>query len=154
MNHAASIQSILKQNLLCSLASINSDSSPHINTAYFSILNNWSLIILTQPTTIHGKNLRSNDRVALSIFDSTQPWGEPHCGLQLDGTCKLVSDEGSAAAFSSYSRRFPQFLKLCSTVTEMLSTLESRFYVVKIERVKLIDEVAYGEETHFEVDLS
>ena len=153
-NYAVSIQRILEQNFLCSLATVNADSSPHINTAYFSILNNSSLIILTQPTTVHGRNLRSNNRVALSIFDSSQPWGEPHRGLQLDGICELVSDQNGAAAFGSYSRRHPQFLKLCSTVTEMLCTLKSRFYVVKIERVKLIDEAEYGEETQFEIDMS
>ena len=141
-----SINRILKENSLLSMATINEDGSPHINTAYFVHDKDLNVYIFTDPKTMHGKNLESNVSVAITVFDSTQPFASDLCGLQLFGTCSQCDTVHSAKAFVAYSKKFPKLLKWASNINAVLNHLDSRFYRIELDSLKVFDEPALGKE--------
>jgi len=147
--YAQSINKILDANSLCTLATVDSKGNPHANTAYFAVDSYLNIYLLTQPSTQHGKNIERNHQVAITIFESNQPWGKPHRGLQLGGICKKVGQKEQGAVFHIYSTKHPELLNLVKTSSDMAKELESRFYGIKVTWLKLIDEAKYGMETHF-----
>jgi uncharacterized protein YhbP (UPF0306 family) len=148
-----SVRAILKENILCSMATKNSDGTPHASVAYYCLDADLSLYLLTQPSTRHSRNIENMPSVALTVFDTSQRWGKPHKGLQIFGSCSRVADEESQPAFDLYSERFPEFSSLVSTAAQMMLKLESRFYRIDPTTIRVIDEGAYGEETHFDIAL-
>ena len=83
----------------------------------------------------------------MTVFDSHQPWGAPHRGLQLFGVAKLTTSSDHDRAFAIYADRHTELLQLAATSQNLLTGLESRLYEVTVSRLKLIDEVANGPET-------
>lgn len=146
-----SVEEILNSNLLCTISSIGGRGEPHSKTAYFAADDSLDVIILTQPSTRHGQNVQVDKRVSLTIFDSSQVWGQPHKGLQLSGVCSQVPDLENPAAFECYASKHPALLELASSSDVMLRDLESRFFRVNVGAIRLIDEARFGEETHFDM---
>src|ERR1035441_4249549 len=120
------VESILSETGLCSLASVSPNQTAHANTAYYAADDHFVLYILTSPRSLHAPNWRSTPSVAVPIFDSGHPWGEPHRGLQLFGNAELVPDARHADAFARYVAIHPRLTTNCPDVTHMLSTLEDR----------------------------
>jgi len=140
----SSINQMLEANTLLSMAT-TCNSKSHINTAYYCYNPKMDLYILTYPSSIHGKNLTKNTSVAITIFDSKQKWDSSKKGLQLFGTCRPARGHELIEALSLYGRRFKGIKKWVKSIFD-IKKLDSRFYIIKIERVKLFDESNFGEE--------
>lgn len=146
---AVSITSILRENVLLSLATISPSGVPHICTTYFSYSYNVGslcLYIFTSPQTDHARNVDSGPRVGISICNSQQPFGSDIKGLQLSGTCVELSLMQSIDAFNLYSIRFPELLTRAATVEAVFSDLPRRFYRIDVFDGKLLDELAFGKK--------
>ena len=100
---------ILKQNPLCSIATVTARDRPHISTAYFSYSNDLVLYFLSHPDAQHCRNLARNPSVGVTIFSSVQPWGSPGQGVQLFGTCRRATGLHLRQAERVYGRRFPAY---------------------------------------------
>jgi uncharacterized protein YhbP (UPF0306 family) len=150
---APSLMDILDSNKLCSLATVSADGSPHANAVYYASDSDLTLYMLTPPSTRHGNNVVRNPGVAVTIFDSRQPWGEPHRGLQLIGSCHQLADQEQDRAFSIYAERHPELRELALSGEDLLTKLESRFYAVDVALFTLIDEPRYGLERSFTVHI-
>lgn len=148
-----SIIKILEANTLCTLATINKNGTPHANTAYYAVDSDLNIYLLTEPSTQHSQNIARNKNLAMTIFESKQPWGKPHRGLQLGGVCGQVSAKDQEKVFTVYATKHPELLNLVRTSSRLLKELESRFYMVNTTWIKLIDEQKYGMETHFLIQL-
>jgi uncharacterized protein len=144
-----SLSAILSNSILCSLAT-NGTGGVHINTAFFAFVSDprLDLYILTPPSTLHAQNIRENPSVALTVFESTQPWGSDLSGCQLHGRALLVEGVDSNEGFQAYTQRFPGVLEYARTREEMDQVFESRFYRISIETVKLLDERRFGKENY------
>ncbi len=142
---ARSIQEILEANRLLSMATVTKGKRSHINTAYYCYNSSLDLYILTYPNSNHSGNLVKNPSVAVAIFDSSQPWHSGKRGLQLFGTCRPARAHETVEALSLYARRFKGLRKWVRSISD-IKKLDSRFYVIKIESLKLFDEPNFGEE--------
>jgi hypothetical protein len=120
----------------------------HINTAFFCF--SGDLHLFSHPQSIHCRNLGHVPHMAVSIFDSHQPWGEPHTGLQLFGTGSLAGDHTTSVARELYAARFPRYAEVLrrETADEPVTSgyRGLRFFQFIPERLQILDEWEFGDE--------
>jgi len=151
----SSIQSILESSHLTSMATVNQDGTSHINTAFFAFDDNLRLIIVTDPSTKHAKNLEKNSSVACNVYDSHQKFWTPLRGIQLFGKCSKTPLVQVPHALSAFSQRFPVFKELVSNLEDFAKkAVKIRFYTIDVERIKILDEPTFGEEVYVNLDLN
>lgn len=66
-------------------------NGPWVCTVYYGIDKDMNLYIVTDPNSIHGKNIAKNPKVAFNIFDSRQKIINNKVGLQGGGKCQKVT---------------------------------------------------------------
>jgi len=96
-----SVFGILENVKLCSLATVGSDGEVHINAAYFCFSDALDLYFVSDLATKHSQNIARCSKVAMAVFNTNQPWGEPLRGLQLFGECHVASGVESVKALTS-----------------------------------------------------
>ena len=140
-----SVEEILAQTKLLSMATASKHAEPWINTAYFGYDDSLTLYIITYPDSKHIKNLDENNQIALNIFDSRQD-GAKKQGLQLAGMYSAVSTAEQDHALRVWGARVmgedkvEQFIKDFEAWT-------TRPYKITVDYVKIFDEVRFGEES-------
>jgi uncharacterized protein YhbP (UPF0306 family) len=144
-----SILGILRENTLCSMATVAPGNRAHINTAYFCYSAQLELYFLSDPEAQHCKNLERNPSLAMTIFSSSQKWGNPDRGLQLFGTCRRVDGRPAEEAAHWYGTRFPAFgkwLKGASDADRRQAALlrSYAFHRFLPKRIKILDEREFG----------
>lgn len=145
-----SIRDIIHSNRLLSMATVG-DSEPHINTAFYCLDEELNIYILTPPDTIHGENLEEKDSVAVDIHDSHQKWADKKQGVQIFGAARKADEKDKALKL--YSERFSEMENVASNVKE-LKELDSIFYRIEPERIKVFDEPKFGTETWIKAKIS
>lgn len=75
------------------MSAATSGEFPWIFTAYYVIDADLNLYFLTGPSTIHGKQLIDNPKVAVAIADSPQSPVGKKAGLQMSGICIQLTEE-------------------------------------------------------------
>jgi uncharacterized protein YhbP (UPF0306 family) len=149
----ASISKILNDNILSSIATIREGTS-YICTAYFCFNSSLDLYFFSEPTTQHCKNLESNPSVAVAICDSSQPWDNPKRGLQLFGTSRRAAGLEVEEALRRYLARFVGLGKWIKVVTDFdKGILNSRFYRISVNSIKLFDEITFGPENYITIEV-
>lgn len=150
-----SILEILKATPLWSMATVNSDSTSHINTAYFCFDDDFNFYFLTPPKAKHSKNLENNSSVAITIFNTNQPWGaKPLRGIQIWGKAENTKTITTGIAKETYCKRFKDAAGWLDNIKkEKMKDVHSRFYKVIPTKMKLFDEKNFGEETFIDIDL-
>jgi hypothetical protein len=122
----------------------------HINAAFFCFSSDLHLFFLSHPQSIHCRNLGHAPHMAVSIFDSHQPWGEPHSGLQLFGASSLAGGHDAGVAHQLYAARFPRYAEALQRETGgehvTLGYRDLRFFHFIPERVHILDEWEFGDE--------
>ena len=141
----SSLFRLLKENVLCSIATVTEDQRAHINTAYFCYSDELELYFLSDPGSLHCQNLSSNSSMAMAIFPSSQQWGGPDRGVQLFGTCTQASGPQATKAQRLYVERFPAYLKWSAGLNEDDVGRGLQFYQFLVSRVKVLDESEFGE---------
>lgn len=116
---------------LCSLATISLRNKAHINHMYFAWSGWFDVYWISDPDSIHSRNLLSNRSAAITVYDSKQTWGRPDRGMQLFGSAGVVSSRAAGAAASAYARRFKDFEADSSDLP---------YYRFRPRTVKLFDE--------------
>lgn len=152
------IRGVLDAERLLSLATVDpSTLRPHVNTCYFASLDGWRLVVLTAPSSQHGRFIGNGAPCAVNVFSSTYQVGDPIAGLQLAGGVRqCLGNAEESAAHAAYVMRHPQFGSYAPTLADIHSKFESRFYIIEITSGKLIDERSMGPEQYlsFLVDRS
>jgi uncharacterized protein YhbP (UPF0306 family) len=141
----ASLFRMLKDNVLCSMATVTPDHQAYVNTAYFSYSNDLELYFLSHPASRHCQNLETNSSMAMTVFSSSQTWGGPDQGLQLFGVCELARGANDAKAMRSYKKRFPAYAHWQRDLNENSPGKSYRLYRFLANRVKVFDEQAWAE---------
>ena len=135
-----SVARILASNMLCSMATYGGSGKVHINTAFFCYSDDLDFYFLSNPASVHCQNVSRFPQTAVAVFDSHQPWGAPHRGLQLFGDSALAEGVTENAARGLYSSRFPAYAGLSGRLSHL------RFYGFTPASVKILDEGEFGEE--------
>ena len=145
----ASIIRTLRENSLCSLATVTPRARAHVSTAYFCWSPDLQLYFLIDILSVHCRNLRTNPSMALAIFRSNQRWGKPDRGLQLFGNCVKTRGLETLRAGRLYAKRFPSYAEWMQEVTPKEGLLAERlrtyhFYRFQPREIKILDEWQFG----------
>ncbi len=143
-----SLERILRENVLCSIATVGSRNRAHINTAYFAYSDDLDFYFLSEPSADHCRNLRRNPSMALTTFRSDQVWSGPDRGVQLFGSGREAKGRPAGEAARWYARRFRPYaswMRGVGIAEEEAERLRSyRFYRFRPRRVKILDEREFG----------
>ena len=66
------------------------NSHPWICTVYYTTDKDMNIYFLTNPKTIHGKQIAKNPKVAVAVADAPQAPASNKKGLQIYGICKQI----------------------------------------------------------------
>src|SRR3989442_305144 len=75
-----SVFRILRDSALCSMSTVAPGTRAHINTAYFCYSPDLNFYFLSDPDSLHCKNLERNPSMAMMVMNSSQTWGGRHRG--------------------------------------------------------------------------
>ena len=151
---AESITDILNNNTLAAFSNIMGEES-YIFTSYFAYSDKLELYYFSGQTTQHVKNLDRNKSTAVAVWNPTVNWGKDLQGIQLFGTSQLVQGIAIAEAIMLYTKRFVNFADIIKMPEDFAKGItESRFFVVKVKTLKLIDEVRFGHRNYITVELN
>lgn len=140
-----SILRILKENVLFSIATVDSRNRAHINTAYFCFSDDLELYFLSHPESVHCQNLINNPSVAITVFSSAQKWTKPGRGIQIFGECTRAKGSQLTKAKKLYGKRFPAFARWDVSLGQNDVSAEYCLYKVAINKVKVHDEKTFGD---------
>ena len=145
-----SVVSILKKNKLLTLSTAD-NQQPHACSAYYVFDDELNLYIWTGVHTRHATNIAENNRVAVTIANSSQAWGSSLQGLQMHGKASVVKGEFLKAS-GLYLKRFKKCLTLIKRPQDFhAKVFESRLYKIQIDKVKVFDEKTFGKEVWVEL---
>ena len=133
-----SLDRILKQNVLCAVATVGPRRRAHVHICYFAASPDVELFFISDARSRHATNLRRHPSAAIAVFSSEQGWGGRDRGAQLFGHCAPVPPGGKERARRIYGARFPD-----------LATNQSvrglAFYRFVTRRVTVLDEREFGD---------
>lgn len=135
---------ILKENVLCSIATVTDVNRAHINTAYFCYSDDLELYFLSHPSSRHSRNLARHSSAGMTIFSSSQPWASPGRGVQLFGRCRQARGAHARVAENLYGERFPAYTGWKAVLKEGDAGLEYRFYRFVVRNLRVLGEKAFG----------
>src|SRR5439155_6124350 len=98
--------SLLDASTLFALSTVSGRGAPHVNTAYFAVAADLSLVWLSDPASVHSVNVRGRGQAAAAVCDSHQRWGGPDRGIQLFGAARELEGADAARAARAYADRF------------------------------------------------
>lgn len=147
----ASIKSILKNNRLMSLSTSN-NNYPFICNAYYVEDNKFNLYYWSEKTAQHSLNIEKNNKIAISIANSTQKWGTKLKGLKIYGTVEIAKSKDLLSGGLLYVKKFSGVGKWIKKVTDF-NKLSSRLYKIKPKKIILLDESKFGKEEYKELIL-
>jgi uncharacterized protein YhbP (UPF0306 family) len=128
---------LLDASTLCAVSTVSGSGSAHVHTAYFAWTLELDIVWLSDPSARHSRNLRANQSAAIAVYDSNQTWGEPDRGIQLFGSARELVGRAAREAEGVYVKRFPRLAQ-----TDLGAY---RFYRVRSRRIKVFDELAFGQ---------
>lgn len=142
---AASVDDILGQTAILSIASVTPDARSWISIARFAYSEDLRLFFVSPLDTQHSQNLAQNPSVSATVFDSNQ--SGPKRGVQVFGTCELASGADLEDGIVEFGHRFGWFASAVRSPTDFDAlTVHFRLYVVHPDRVKICDEPAFSRD--------
>jgi uncharacterized protein YhbP (UPF0306 family) len=140
---------IIARTQLCSIATVARENRAYINTAFFAYSANLEVYFLSDPESQHCRNLSANPSMAMTIFDSSQPWEKPGRGVQLFGAGSRAVGRQAGVARKVYGARFPAFEKWLKSQTPQGRRQAARLKSYALfrflpDRVKILDEAEFG----------
>src|SRR5256712_5087494 len=104
-----SVFRILRDSALCSMSTVAPGNRAHINSAYFCYSPDLNFYFLSDPDSLHCKNVERNPSMAMMVMNSSQTWGGSDRGIQLFGTCHRVRGPAAKEAERRYGSRFSAY---------------------------------------------
>src|SRR3989442_4547857 len=104
-----SVFRILRDNALCSMSTVAPGNRAHINTAYFCYSPDLNFYFLSDPDSLHCKNVERNPSMAMMVMNSSQTWGGTDRGIQLFGACHRVRGRAAKEAERRYASRCSRY---------------------------------------------
>ena len=90
---------------LCALATVSAGGRAHVNHMYFAWSDRFEVVWISDPDSLHSRNLTRNSSAAVTVYASNQVWGRADRGIQLFGAAGLAS----RGARRIYGRRFTDY---------------------------------------------
>lgn len=96
MSDKAFVRSILESNLYCTIATVCDDGTPWNTPVFFGYDDDFNIYWRSSFEAQHSRNATAQSRVAITVFDSTAPWGESK-GLYILGNTTVLENESEIA---------------------------------------------------------
>ncbi len=94
---------------LCALSTVSPGGRAHINHMYFAWTDRFEVVWISNPDSIHSRNLARHPSAAVTIYDSHQTWGKPDRGIQLFGAAAVTTGPREKEAQRVYRKRFRRY---------------------------------------------
>jgi uncharacterized protein len=97
---------LMDASALCSLATVSPRGRAHINHMYFAWSDGFEVFWISDPDSVHSRNLLRNPSAAVTVYASNQVWGKPDRGIQLFGSAGVARGREGVRV---YAGRFKDF---------------------------------------------
>lgn len=147
------IYNFIKTHGVMTLAT-SDNKSPWVCTVYYGLDNKMNLYIVTDPRSIHGKQIEKNDNVAFNIFDSHQKITKPKRGVQGKGKIKMVKNITEITKALYLWHKANPGIEKNITVKDVLKKLtDTKIYKITPTYMKFFNKVLYPETEYGEAKL-
>jgi len=137
----------LKKKGIMTLAT-QSSKGPWVCTVYYGIDKDMNLYIVTDPNSIHGKDMTKNNKIAFNIFDSHQKIFEPKKGLQGSGTIEKVKGIiNLTKALALWHKQNPGVEKEI-TIKEVIKFADTNVWKITPKYLKFFNKELYSPEEY------
>ncbi len=118
---------------------------PWVATLYYAIDDHFNIYFVSDPESIHCKNISKIREVSCGIADSSQKVNEQKIGAQLIGTCSNIVDENEIRyALELWNKSNPGLSKIINF--ENFKKINAQLYVIQPRSIKFFNERLYGPE--------
>jgi uncharacterized protein YhbP (UPF0306 family) len=148
-----SVARVLGETGLCAWATVTQDGRAHINLGYFAQSADFHLYLLSHPASLHCRNVATNASMAVAVFVSPQDWNAPGRGIQLFGSCTEVGGRDVGDAERVYGHRYTAYAAWKAALKPDDPAGQYRFYRFVPERVKILDEVEFGDAVFVQAEI-
>lgn len=150
-----SVNEILAESRLFTLATATASGGVHANTAFFAADEELALCFVSERTTEHSRNAAEDPRAAATVFCEPPQYGEQLRGLQLFGRVAECEADELSHALDVYQGRFPEFAA-DPEVRERFrtGTAPSALYRFTVESLTLLDEPRFGRRNYISAEAS
>lgn len=98
---------IIRNNQYLTLSTTDKNGKPWVSIMAYVIDQNYNFYFISQPTSLHSKHIKNNPDIALTIYDSRQPFGLG-VGLQIKGLADEIGEKDQNYVEKIYfGRRYP-----------------------------------------------
>lgn len=147
-NITSDISAFLRSSGIMTLATV-AVNKPWVCTVYYSIDGGLNLYIVTDPHSVHGKQIASNRAVAFAVFDSRQKVTQAKQGVQGKGTIAMV--KGAAAvkkALSLWHKANPGIEARITPAMILDKSSDAKIYKIRPTYLKYYNKARYGEKEY------
>jgi len=126
------VRTLLEETTTMVLATRMPDGTPRATPVYFAADDRLRLIFLSDPGSVHSRNLAASPQASAAIYPEEGNWRKLR-GLQMAGQARTLDGDEAEAARRVYARRFPFVAGLAAAMAA------NRIYVFAPSWVRLID---------------
>lgn len=120
---------------------------PWVANVYYSFDPDLTLYFLSDPATLHCRQIEANPQVAVSIFDSHQSINQPKRGLQLWGEASQISGQTKIMHVVKLWKSSLKVSDATITYENMIKkVITGRMYQIIPKQIKLFDQKLFPVE--------
>lgn len=126
------------------------DNQPWLATVFYCYDNDLHLYFLSRLHRRHSQEILRNQKIAVAIADKHFNLGDKVKGIQIEGTCRALSEEDAKRAFTWYKKRFPQAEKIMEedALTRKETSFAGNDVIHRIWKVTPVTIKVFDEEMH------
>jgi uncharacterized protein YhbP (UPF0306 family) len=123
-------------------------NKPWLCTVYYGVDKDMNLYIVTDPNSIHGKNISKNPNVAFNIFDSRQKIFKSKKGVQGFGTIEILKGiPAITKALYLWHKQNPGVEKAI-TIKEVKKFADTKVWKITPKYMKFFNKVLYSPQEY------
>jgi len=138
-------QNFIEGNKIAVLTTVSSDWGVQATTVFYAVEGDFSLLVKSHQGSDHGKGMKSNPKVVLTVYDHGSTYTEKS-GVQLRGICERIYDKAEMQnAIRVYSEKFPGSEQRFAPLDELVSpNSKSTLFRMKIVSGKMLTPSGYS----------
>jgi uncharacterized protein YhbP (UPF0306 family) len=138
-------QKFIKANKVAVLAAVSQEWGVQATTVFYAVEKDFSLLVKSHQASDHGKGMRANPQIVLTIYDSNSTYTEKS-GVQLRAICERIYDKVEMQnAVKIYSETFSGAEQRFASLDELVSSdSKSTLFRMKIVSGKMLTPSGYS----------
>lgn len=131
-----------------------SSKGPWVCTVYYGIDKDMNLYMVTDPRTVHARNIALNGKVAFNIFDSHQKITKPKKGVQGFGKCEMVKGlHANIKALLLWHKQNPGIEKAITVKDVLKKITDTKIYKITPSFLKFFNDNLYDPEDSASIEV-